>query len=58
MANYMKIKITPCSYCSKCLRDFEHEEFVHYVVNDNDCVCAKCSNTFSAQKEPRAYIKN
>lgn len=52
-----EIKITPCSYCAKCLTDFIEEEIVDYIKIDNNCVCTKCSDTISAEKEKRIYKK-
>lgn len=51
------IKLTPCSYCAKCVEDFVPGTIVNYVWVDNNCVCAKCKPTIKTDRwELRYYF--
>lgn len=55
--DHVIVKRTSVKYCSCCMRDFDDNEMVYYVVVDNNMICTKCNERVDANVELRIYKK-
>lgn len=45
------MKTTGVGYCQVCKKDFENNEVVYYITNDNSIVCDNCALEANALTE-------
>lgn len=49
------VKRTSVKYCSCCMKDFDNNELVYYVIVDNNMICTKCNEHVDASVELRVF---